>query len=401
MLVSADSIGAPHGSRGTVTTIIIVTESTGLLTILGSNVGPPTEILSTVDSLVLTVGIGNGSGTVIVLRRSVGGGSIGVAVTLSSFGEGRVAGVSEKTTVAVSSSELDETVISPAGSPGVLYQNKLGGVSDGGDSVVGSSTAGTVPDDSSSVLLEVVGNLESNSKSTINKSLDVVGLTTGDIVVAGDLGRDHGVLLAASLAGAISSLVDIVGSGSQSATVLFGVVVTVTRPSTFASVSPIVDTVQVLLLGEVPQNSRGNLVSGLQTSDGSEGPARSTRSLVLDLGDSSQVGPKDLLGGGESTVLQSRGVGGPVGDVESKVLLLLSLSHGREEVEPKDGGVTVLVVVDNLLSTLSEQPEPHPILRAGIVESLGGLEGSVELEGFLVALQDSPESILGSEDCSK
>ena len=118
MFVSADSIRAPHCSRGTVTTIIIiVTESTGLSAILLSNVGVLTEILDTVDGLVLTVGIGNGSGTIVVLRGSVGGGSVGVAVALSGLGEGRVAGVSEETTVAVSSSELDESVVSPAGSP--------------------------------------------------------------------------------------------------------------------------------------------------------------------------------------------------------------------------------------------------------------------------------------------
>ena len=46
--------------------------------------------------------------------------------------------------------------------------------------MVGSSTAGGVPNDTPSVLLEVVCDLEGDSKSTINESLDVGGFTAGD-----------------------------------------------------------------------------------------------------------------------------------------------------------------------------------------------------------------------------
>jgi len=364
VLVSADSIGAPDGTRRTITTIIIIiiTEPTSLPTVFLSDIREPTETLAAVDGLVLTIGIGLGRGTIIIFTGSVFGGGIRSTVPLASLGEGGVAGVSEESTVAVSSGELDESVVSPAGSPGVLDQDKLGGVTHGGNGVVGSATAGGILDDSSLVLLEVVGDLESDSQGSINESLDVGGLSVGNIPVSGDLGGDHSVSSAASLAGSISGLVLIVGSGCQSTTVLLGIIVTITRPSALASISSRVDAVQIFLLGEVPQHSRGDLVSGLQTSDGSEGPARSTRSLVLDLGDSTQIGPEDLLGGGKSTVLEGRGVGGPVGDVESEILLPLSISHGGEEVESEGGGVTVLVVVDNILSTLPEQPEPHPVL---------------------------------------
>merc|ERR1719342_1539343 len=321
-----------------------------------------TETLAAVDGLVLTVGIGHGRGTIIILTGSILGSGIRSTVLLASLGEGGVAGVSKETTVAVSSSEFDEAVISPAGSPGVLDQDKLGGVTHGSDSVVGSSTAGAVLDDSSLVLLEVVGDLEGDSQGSINESLDVGRFSVGDIPVSGDLGGDHGISPAASLTGSVSGLVFVVGSGGQSSTILLRIIVTVTRPSSLTSVSSRVDAVKVLLLGEVPQHSRGDLVSGLQTSDGSEGPARSTRSLVFDLGDSTEVGPEDLLGSGKSAVLQSRGVGGPVGDVQSKVLLPLGISHGGEEVESKGGGVTVIVVVHHVLSALPEQPEPHPVL---------------------------------------
>merc|ERR1719342_944799 len=96
-----------------------------------------TETLAAVDGLVLTIGIGHGRGTIIILTGSILGSGIRSTVLLASLGEGGVAGVSEETTVAVSSGELDESVISPAGSPGVLDQDKLGGVSHGSDSMVG------------------------------------------------------------------------------------------------------------------------------------------------------------------------------------------------------------------------------------------------------------------------
>ena len=137
-----------------------------------------------------TVRIGCRGGT--VTSSIVVGGSVrGSVVGGSSVGEEGVAGVFEESTVSVVPGELDESLVSPGSSPGVLYEDEAGSVSDSGDGVVGSAGTGRVLDDSLGVLLELVGHLEGDGKSSGGESLNVGSLGCTNGLVSGDLSRDH------------------------------------------------------------------------------------------------------------------------------------------------------------------------------------------------------------------
>ena len=113
VLLSTDSIRAHHSALVTLT--ILGTPVTCARTPFLAQFGVLTPSSLTVWSYVFTTGIGNRTRTSLVLRGSVGCGSVRVAVTHSSFREDRVVGPIEQTTVVVSSGKLDESVISPPG----------------------------------------------------------------------------------------------------------------------------------------------------------------------------------------------------------------------------------------------------------------------------------------------
>ena len=395
MLVSADSVVALDGAAGAVSAVIVIAEATSLPAVFLSNVAVPAVILDAVDGLVHTGGVRSRVGSIIVTGDVGGGGIRGGTVGGSGVGESGVAGVVEESTVSPVPGELDEAAVSPGASPGVLDEDVVGGVSDGGDGVVRSAGTGGVPDDSSLVLLEVVGHLEGNGKRAGSESLDVGSLRSCNRGVSGDLGSDHVVGAGGRFARSVLVDVAVVGSGSQTSSVLLGVVVAVRRPSSLATISGGVDTVQPFLLGEVPQLSSDLLVPGLKTSNSSECPARSTASLVLDGGDGSFLDPELLSGRLESSADGVDSVGEMSGDVESKVLALLSLSHGGEEVDTVISGVLEdRVGSGDEFSVLSEDAEPHPVLGVEVLEVLLGLEVCIELEGCFGRLEDLGEDIV-------
>jgi len=294
--------------------------------------------------------------------------------------------VLEKLTVAVVPGELDVSLVPPDCSPGVLDQDEVGGVPDGGYTVVDPSRAGGVPEDSSLVLLEVVGHLESDGERSSCESFNVGSLGGSDTNVPGDLVGNHSVRSRAGFAGTVfASVGEVLGRGKSSSVVL-GPAVGVIGPSSFATISiSLLDAVKVLLLGEIPQFSRRLLVPGLQASDSSKGPTGSTASLALHGSHGSFVDPEFLSGSLESSGdrVDIISVGGLSSGVESEVLLLLSFSHGGEEVEAVSGGVQFRVGSSDEFSVLSEDSEPHPVFVDSIAEVLLGLETVVQLEGFL------------------
>ena len=129
MLVSALAVRAEGGSRRTITTISTFTVVAGLGAVLLHVVDPSvgTAVLGpfgAVTDNILAVGVRVGAGTIIALIGLVVGGGIRSTVAGSSAGKGRVAGVVVEMTVVVVPGELDESLISPGGSPGVLDQDE-------------------------------------------------------------------------------------------------------------------------------------------------------------------------------------------------------------------------------------------------------------------------------------
>ena len=154
----------------------------------------------------------------------------------------------------------------------------------------------------------------------------------------------------------------------------------------------LVHTVKILLLGKVLQNSRQLFVPCLNPSDGSESPAGSTTTLVLDGGHSTFLSPQHCLRGirhrCEEFIL------GSFLDschVETEILFLFLRSHSREEVESVDSVVSsVFIVVGNMLCGLVEESVPERVFGGSEAEMVLYLELFVEVES----------SFRRPEDCS-
>ena len=269
--------------------------------------------------------------------------------------------------------------------------------------MVGTSSAGGVLHDAPIVAEELVGNLEGNGDGSLGQGLQMGTLTPGDGGVSGDLVCLGTVGSAAGFAGSVRSSVGHGGGSGNSATILGTPVVAVAHPSTVTSVPPsLIDTVQVLLLGEVPEDTTLLLVVGLKTSDSSESPARSTRSLVLDGGNISGVGPENLLGGVEALETSGSGSHLKSRNVESKVALFLHGGHEGELVDSVLGRILdILVVVGNLDGSAPEQSESEGILGSSEVKMVLNLHLLEQSSSGGGGPQDGPEGILGKGNSQK
>lgn len=68
--------------------------------------------------------------------------------------------VLEELTVAMVTSELDVSLVTPSSSPGVLHKDVCGGVSYSSDTMIDPAGTGGVSEDTSTVLMELVCNFE-------------------------------------------------------------------------------------------------------------------------------------------------------------------------------------------------------------------------------------------------
>ena len=197
-------------------------------------------------------------------------------------------------------SDLDVSVVSPGWAPGVLDKvvgsSVLDSVSDGEDTVVEGSSAGSASEDTGGVHLEgsFVG-LDGNGNWLLGEGgLELLWGVLGDVSVGADsdltLGEQVGL---AGSSGAITGGVWVDGllNHSVALSVLEGLV----HKTTVAAkvLQEAVVALNELLLREGKEFSRGNEVSTLEGTGGGEGPAGSTLSLVLDWGDGSFVAPVD------------------------------------------------------------------------------------------------------------
>lgn len=167
MLVSADSIRTPNGSASTGTPVA------GLLTVLLSDALVLAVVSLTVAGSVLT---GRLRSVVVIIGSVIGGGVIRSVVTGAGAFEPGVAAVLEELTVAMVTGELDVSLITPASTPGVLDEDVVRGVSNSGNTVVDPAGAGSVSEDTSTVLLELVSYFECHGERSRGKSLDVGAL---------------------------------------------------------------------------------------------------------------------------------------------------------------------------------------------------------------------------------
>ena len=176
-------------------------------------------------------------------------------------------------TLASDGSDLDVSLVSPRGTPGVsddvVLLSRLGSVSDGGDGVIELGSAGGGVHDTGGVHLEdgSVGLNGNGSWSLGNGGLELVDGLGGDVGVGGnsDLTLGGGVL-AGSVSGGVW-----VGS-LELLTVGLGVGEGVVLPSSSASVGGGV-AVNELLLGKGEKGSVGDELVSLNGGGGRESPA--------------------------------------------------------------------------------------------------------------------------------
>jgi len=402
VLVPANTVTASDGATRTGAV------STGALAVIFPDVIVDTPALSAGMVAILTSRLRFRFGlTVIITSMVISSLVVSTIVSCVSNLQSRVAAVVVEMTVVVSSSELDVSIVTPVRSPGVLDQDVVRGVSNSSDGVVSMSGAGCVPEDTSGVGLELVGYLKCNGDGSLGNGSNVSCLSSSNRFISSNLSGDHGIRFRGCSAGTVTSSVTVISGRSQPATSAGRVIVGPGHPSSLTSVttsSHLVDTVKVLLLGEVPQFSRDLLVPGLKSSNSSESPAGSTTSLVLDGCNSSFVGPQ-LAGRdtGQSTAKFGLFVGSDASTVESKVAVSLRRGHGREEVEGKLSCLSVhRVLISNQVGTVTENSESHPVLGGPEVEVLFSLEVAVELQGLDRGLEDSLQRrLLGQSNSEK
>jgi len=161
VLVSADSVRALDCTARTVPLFAV---STSLLAVvlLDPVVLTPAIVTRRVGILAVWFRVGTTVVTSIIVSFFV----ITSVVLGIGFLKFRVAAVLPKVTVVVVPGELHESLVSPVGSPGVLYQHELRSVSDSSDGVVGPSSAGGVLEDSLRVTLEPVGDFKGHRESS-------------------------------------------------------------------------------------------------------------------------------------------------------------------------------------------------------------------------------------------
>ena len=167
--------------------------------------------------------------------------------------------------------ELDGSVVSPVGSPGVsdedVVLSRLGSVSDGEDGVIELSSAGADGDDARPVLLEdgLVGLDGDGDGSGVDRVLE--GGDSSGGALSGDEGSD--LLDSGILAGSVLGSVRVVFLSGVA--LGLGVVEGILVDSTLAGGS--LNAVNELLFREVGVLLGSDLFSGLNGANGRESPA--------------------------------------------------------------------------------------------------------------------------------
>ena len=186
----------------------------------------------------------------------------------------------------VATLNTDVTLLTPAGTPrvadDVVVNTVLGTITDSEDTVVELSTA-LGGDDTTSVELEGrAGSSEGNSDGLLSNSSSEGSRTLLDnLITVEALGGDDDVS-GGSSARKVTSLVGVRSKGSSTLVVV--VVVSKIHQTTVAAVVAVSTTsaVNELLLGELDELVATEDVSRLDSSSGSESPARTALALILD-----------------------------------------------------------------------------------------------------------------------
>jgi len=203
-------------------------------------------------------------------RQSVGGGVEGT-------------GLDTADTLTVLDGELDVTLVTPDGGPGVLDEPVveagvgIGTVADGEDGVVNLGTAiGGVKDTRLVGLEDHLVSLDGDSEGLeVKAGLHLLNVVLGDVGVGGDIDGGGGVGLvgagASGLGGAGGVAVDGLELSLVGLKVLEGAVLHATV-ATEVAVSE-ASAVNELLLGEGEELTSSDVVSALKSTGGGESPA--------------------------------------------------------------------------------------------------------------------------------
>ena len=272
-------------------------------------------------------------------------------------------------TNAISEADSDIARLTPAGAPGVSDDVVVSAVANSGDGVVKSGTAGGSSDDTTGVVAEDVG----GSINGHRHGAGVDGGLEGGKALGGDLGVRGGGDLAIGgvvLAGLVSGVVRVAALVLElvGGTVLEDVLL----PATIAATAGR-DAIDGLLLSEVEELARLDLVAALNGGGGGESPAGTARALVTDGTDGTLGSPVD--GGVELGLINEVGGGLELGHVlvsETAELGLLLLGHGGEHVVADGGGLgrNRVVGLDESLSNLEEVLSEVVLLNGTVGESV-------------------------------
>lgn len=267
-------------------------------------------------------------------------------------------------------SDLDVSLVSPSGSPGVsdqvVWDSVFFSVSNSSDSVVQRGSTGSSSDDTRSVVVEdtLVSFDGDRNWSLSNGSLefgDDVALNVVDLL---DLG---GVVILGP-ASVSDGLVWVVLLEVKS--VPHSQLHAVFLPSSVTSVGLSV-AVNAHLLGQLNEFSSLDEVSSFNLSSGREGPAGSALGLVLNWVHSSLFNPVDGIWNGNIRGVKEVWVSNFLDALWSSVtsvFSLLFLSHIREEVMSNLVSVGwILVMRGNEVISLNEQVSSHDILVVGAI----------------------------------
>jgi len=265
----------------------------------------------------------------------------------------------------VTGGEVNVTLLTPAGTPGVLDNESFitadSGVANSQDSVVQTVTASALDDTRAVELEDVFISFDGDGDWLSDQSsLEGISVLSGD-EVRSTVGLDGNSLL--ELASAVDSLVWVgelefetvvssVGEGFNWVTTVATIIVGV--------------TVNNLLLREAEKLVVVDLVPSFQDTGGGESPARTALALILDLGDGTLASPVNAVWEISLDVVDW-------GDF----VVLLDVAAGIDGLELSGGEVSELVqgelevfvgsvVLDDLLVVLFEDSESGSFFSKGV-----------------------------------
>lgn len=288
-------------------------------------------------------------------------------------------------TLSVLNTDSDVTLITPPGVPRVLDEvvrsTIQSTVTNSEDGVVKRVTTGGSSDDTRVVVLvDRSVSLNGDGNGLLVKSgLELGGGVSFNGGVAGGTNTTSVRVLLARTVFASVSVVRLVGES-----VALGILVGIVLPATVATIVTVSGAVNELLLGERDKFTSLDEVSTFETTSGGESPAGTTRTLILDRGDSTSVDPVNA--GGEVGLFEDFlfSEAEAKGSSVTEESFVLSLSPVRHVVVSKSpGGVGVVVGHDVgfsfhvtshsefefLAGTVGSTPFVNPFHESGLVGS--------------------------------